>query len=300
MFEETYHQKVGILIDVLPLIAEEKCFALHGGTAINLFIRDMPRLSVDIDLTYLPIEDRQTSLNNIHFALFRIKKRIEQIIVNTQVQSKTEIGKLFIFRDAVDVKIEVNLVVRGSISEPKYINLCPRAQKLYNAFVSMPIVPFGQLFGGKICAALDRQHPRDLFDIKTLLANEGITQDIKNGFLLCLLGSVRPMNELLKPNELDQRKSMENQFAGMSDQEFNYEDFEIARKILIDEIQKILTSEDKTFLIGFKNCEPDWSQHDLERFPSVQWKLANLRKLKDSNPEKHTILLTQLKELLCK
>ena len=80
MIEETYHKKVGILIDVLPLIAEEKCFALHGGTAINLFIRDMPRLSVDIDLTYLPIEDRQTSLNNIHFALFRIKKRGQQLL----------------------------------------------------------------------------------------------------------------------------------------------------------------------------------------------------------------------------
>jgi hypothetical protein len=46
------------LIRVLPSIAEEACFALKGGTAINLFVRDMPRLSVDIDLTYLPVQPR--------------------------------------------------------------------------------------------------------------------------------------------------------------------------------------------------------------------------------------------------
>ena len=54
-FREVYRRQVQLLIRVLPSIAEEACFALKGGTAINLFVRDMPRLSVDIDLTYLPV-----------------------------------------------------------------------------------------------------------------------------------------------------------------------------------------------------------------------------------------------------
>ncbi len=59
---ETYFQQVRLLIEVLPLIAREADFALKGGTAINLFVRDLPRLSVDIDLTYLPIADREEPL----------------------------------------------------------------------------------------------------------------------------------------------------------------------------------------------------------------------------------------------
>lgn len=55
--EKIYKDQVKLLLDVLPLVSKGQCFALHGGTAINLFIRNMPRLSVDIDITYLPIED---------------------------------------------------------------------------------------------------------------------------------------------------------------------------------------------------------------------------------------------------
>lgn len=54
-----------LIVRTLPYVAEEECFALKGGTAINLFIRDLPRLSVDIDLTFLPIADRDQSLAEI-------------------------------------------------------------------------------------------------------------------------------------------------------------------------------------------------------------------------------------------
>jgi len=61
MIADIYRSQVELLLRVLPYVAKEKVFALKGGTAINLFVRDLPRLSVDIDLTYLPFEDRATA-----------------------------------------------------------------------------------------------------------------------------------------------------------------------------------------------------------------------------------------------
>ena len=295
---ENYQEQVALLVKVLPLVAEEKCFALHGGTAINLFVRNMPRLSVDIDLTYLPIEDRPSTLKNISEALIRVKNRIEQPASAVRVQYKEEVGKLLIKQEKTDIKLEVNLVARGTITEPVAMTLCDKAYKEFEAFVEMPIVPFGQLYGGKICAALDRQHPRDLFDVKLLMENEGFVDDIHIGFLLCLLCSDRPINEVLVPNFQDQHQAMDNQFTGMTDVAFTYDDFERTREQLVETVNKSLTAKDKEFLLSVKNCEPDWSIHDFERFPAVQWKLQNLRKLKESNPDKHTQLYQALKEKL--
>jgi predicted nucleotidyltransferase component of viral defense system len=151
-----------LLLNVLPEVAKEKCFALHGGSAINLFVRDMPRLSVDIDLTYLPIEDRTISLMNIAEALERIKGIIERIIPGVRADHRKDAAKLQIAANKVDIKLEVNLVNRGALSNPVEMTLCSKAQNDFEAFCVVPVVTFGQLFGSKIIAALDRQHPRDL------------------------------------------------------------------------------------------------------------------------------------------
>lgn len=222
-----------MILSVLPEAAKESCFALHGGTAINLFVRDMPRLSVDIDLTYLPIEDRETSFRHIAEALERIKRNIEKVVPGVRIVPKYDVGKLQISANRVDVKLEVNLVNRGTIAEPKEMTLCEKAQILFEAFCAVPVVPIGQLFGGKIVAALDRQHPRDLFDVKYLLETEGFTQEIKEGFLLCLLCSDRPINEVIVPNFQDQRATLSNQFSGMTDEAFTYEEYESVRKDLV-------------------------------------------------------------------
>jgi len=110
MKQQTYQKQVSLLLNVLPEVAKESCFALHGGTAINLFVRDMPRLSVDIDLTYIPVEDRSISLNNIADALEKIKDRIERTLPNVRVLHKKNIAKLLISSQGADIKVEVNLV----------------------------------------------------------------------------------------------------------------------------------------------------------------------------------------------
>ena len=298
MVKEAYKKQVALLLNVIPEIAKESCFALHGGTAINLFVRDMPRLSIDVDLTYIPIEDRISSLQNISDALERAKKHIEKAVPHITVLHRIDAAKLLVSVPGAAIKIEVNTVIRGILREPIKLTLNSKAQDAFEVFSAINVVPIGQLYGGKICAALDRQHPRDLFDVKYLLQNEGITNEIKEGFLLCLLCSDRPIHEVLSPNFLDQRAAMDNQFSGMSDEDFNYEEYEAIRKQLVQVIHQSLTHQDKEFLLNIKNLTPDWTQYNFERFPAVIWKLQNLQKLKDKNPKKHQELYEALKRNL--
>ena len=295
---EGYREQVRLLLNVLPFVAEERQLALHGGTAINLFVRDMPRLSVDIDLTYIPVEDRKTTLNNIRRILLQLKKRIEMGLEALSVEPKLDVGKLIISSEKATIKLEINLVGRGVFKTTEKVILCNSAQEAFDTFVELDMVPLAQLFGGKICAALDRQHPRDLFDVKYLLETEGISEDIKKGFIYCLLGSERPIYEVLNPNRLNQREALVNQFDGMTDVQFTYEEYESTRETLIKAILRSLTNTDIDFLIGFKSLTPDWSIYPYEEYPSTKWKLLNLNKLRDKNQEKYDAQVDRLKNFL--
>jgi len=293
-----YTKQVKLLLDVLPEVAKEACFAMHGGTAINLFVRDMPRLSVDIDLTYVEIAERNETLEGINAALMRIKERIEGLRPSIRIQHKENICKLQLDERGVMIKIEVNMVGRGLIGEATKAQLCEAAQEQFDAFCAMPIVPLGQLYGGKLCAAMDRQHPRDLFDVKLLLDNEGFTDEIKRGFLFGLVSSNRPTHEMLNPHLLDQRVAFENQFEGMSAIEFRYDEYEATRLQLIETIQSSLNESDKAFLLSLTGLDTDWSIYDFQDFPSVKWKLLNLEKFKTENPETYQQQLSELGKLL--
>jgi predicted nucleotidyltransferase component of viral defense system len=295
-----YTKQVKLLLDVLPEVANETCFAMHGGTAINLFVRDMPRLSVDIDLTYVEIAERNETLAGINAALMRIKERIEDLRPSMRVQHKEKVCKLQLDEYGVMIKIEVNMVGRGLIGEAIKTPLCEAAQEQFDVFCAMPIVSLAQLYGGKICAALDRQHPRDLFDVKLMLDNEGFTDEIKRGVLFGLVSSNRPTFELLNPHLLDQRMAFENQFEGMSVIEFSYDEYEATRLQLIETIQSSLNASDKAFLLSLTGLEPDWSIYDFQVFPSVKWKLLNLETFKTENPETYRQQLNELDKVLAR
>ncbi len=295
---QNYQNQVTLLLDVLPIVAKEEVFALHGGTAINLFVRNIPRLSVDIDLTYLPLDggNREVALQGIFAALERIKTNLEA--QGLSVVHQADKYKLQVSSQKAQIKVEVNSTGRGTITDPQKMTLCDRAQADFEVFVAMNVVPFGQLYGGKICAALDRQHPRDLFDVKYLLDNEGFTEEVKQGFMLGLIGSGRPLHEIIRPNFLDQRATMTNHFAGMSANPFSYQDFETYREKLVGIIHSNLTDRDKEFLLSFKQLTPNWAIYDFERFPSVQWRLKNLQDLKVQNPGKLQELHDELERKL--
>ncbi len=304
MFDSIYKAQVDLLIKILPIIDEEKVFALKGGTAINLFIRDLPRLSVDIDLTYLLFDDRNTALQTITSSLRKIGSRIQQAIPNSTVnevaQKDRTVAKLTVQFGEAQIKIEVNTIMRGYLFEPERQALSPAVQELFEQFAEITVVSKAELFGGKLCAALDRQHPRDLFDVYYLLKNEGLTEEIKYGFISALLSHNRPIHELLSPNFLDQKETFDRQFVGMTNAAFTYEDFEFTRNRLIEEILKILTDKDRAFLVSFVEVEPKWNLFPhvkLKKLPAIQWKLQNIQKLIKTNPEKNAV---QKKALLKK
>ena len=126
---EAYQKQVALLLNVLPEVAKEACFAMHGGTAINLFVRDMPRLSVDIDLTYVKIAERNETLEDINAALIRVQKRIENLQTSIRVQHKANTCKLLLDENGTTIKIEVSMVSRGLLGEATKAPLCNRHKR---------------------------------------------------------------------------------------------------------------------------------------------------------------------------
>jgi predicted nucleotidyltransferase component of viral defense system len=305
MISPEYRAQVELLLRILPDVAKEESLALKGGTGINLFVRDMPRLSVDIDLTYLPIKPRADALKAIAEALHRIKGRLESTIpgITAQVvsQSGGQEAKVMCRLNNARVTIEVNTIIRGHLWPVRELPLVQSAQDEFRMFAAATVVSDAELFGGKICAALDRQHPRDIFDVQPLLDGEGLNDEIRQGFLASLLSHGRPMHELLRPKLQEQRVAFETQFSGMSIKPYSYEQFEATRERLVREIHARLTGEDRALLLSVKRGEPDWSLFPIEALrdmPAVQWKLANILKLKQDKPDKHREQLEALRQAL--
>lgn len=304
MIDPRYRAQVELLVQTIPFIAKETIFSLKGGTAINLFIRDMPRLSIDIDLTYMPIDDREIALGNISDGLNRIKADLEksiQGIVVTTVSREGQDAKINCQLTGAQIKIEVNTITRGSIEEPTLVRINKKVEETFGRFAAINVVSFAELYGGKICAALDRQHPRDLFDVRLLLDNEGFTEKIKNGFIVALISHMRTINELLKPTFIDQRQAFETQFSGMADIPFSYEDFERTREELVKLVHSILSIQDRVFLLSFKEVDPIWEflkVRNAQDLPAVRWKLQNLERLKKENFKKYHALVSALDKTL--
>ena len=297
--KDRYRKQVALLIRIMPSVYKIKEFAVHGGTAINLFHRNLLRYSVDIDVTYIPIENRQQSLASINQKLLEVKKNIEKTIPGVVVKHKPDVWKLLCTLGDATVKIEVNATKRGIIGDVVELPLCEKARNEFSMGCKARTVSFSQLYGGKITAALSRQHPRDLFDCKYMELQS--FDDVKNGFMLCLLGSDKPIIESLQPHDIDQTEALENQFQGMTETPFGYEDYLESRTALLSLVNGGLTITDKEFLLSFEQGEPDWNKccaGDLSQYPSVQWKLLNIGKLKESNPVKFEQGVNKLRRYL--
>jgi predicted nucleotidyltransferase component of viral defense system len=305
MKNERYRSQVDLLIRILPHINSEEHFALKGGTAINMFIWDMPRLSVDIDLTYLPFDNREVALSNIANAFVRLQAKIAKAIPGIKVEivrdSDALEAKLICTLRYDQVKIEVNTIMRGALRPARTLPLSLPVQQEFGKFTEIKVISEGELFGGKICAALDRQHPRDLFDVYQLFKDGNITQEIKEGFIAALLSHNRPMHELLNPNFLNQIDNFSRQFEGMTLKPFTYKDFENTRERLVKEIKSLFTDNDKQLILSFKAGSPNWCLSSIEKLqylPAVKWKLENILKLAENNPLKHKTLLEALGKVL--
>jgi len=119
-FADEYARQAGLLLRCLPHVAKEDRFALKGGTAINLFIRNLPRLSVDIDLTYLPVQPRAESLAAVDAAMKRIAMRLYKTLGEaqthiTEIKTDGAVVKLIVRNAGSQIKIEVTPLLRGSV-----------------------------------------------------------------------------------------------------------------------------------------------------------------------------------------
>ncbi|MGE0410003.1 MAG: nucleotidyl transferase AbiEii/AbiGii toxin family protein [Amphiplicatus sp.] len=292
MARERYEAQVGLLLRLLPSVLEEKEFALKGGTAINLFFRDMPRLSVDLDLAFIPVADRTTSLERIDAGLDRIAKRATRTLKGARLERVAGRGggetRILARQGAAEVKIEVSPVARGLVFPPVMMTTRPIVEEAFG-FGEAQVASFADVYGGKIHAALDRQHPRDLFDVKLLLENEGLTDDLVRAALVYLASSSRPLHELLDPHRLDIAEIYAKEFEGMTVEPATLDELYSARERLIIGLHARLGEKERGFLRSLLACAPDWTAlglGDISELPAIRWKLKNLERLRAENPEK--------------
>jgi predicted nucleotidyltransferase component of viral defense system len=284
--KEKYKKTVELLLEVLPHSLKDERVALKGGTAINLFHRNFPRFSVDIDLCYLPLEDRETTFQNLHGILREMKGSLEKklglkVSASNPLDGRKE-SKLVAVKDGIEVLIEPNFILRSSLFLPVDIELAANAVKEFKKSVTARCLNVADTYGGKICAALDRQHPRDMYDVKYLLENEGITPEVKDSFIFFLISHNRPINELLNPNFKDISREYREEFVDMAKNEVSLEELLANREKLVHQIKSSLAENDKKFLLGFVANEPDWSlvrDSKIKDYPSVKWKLMNQEKM---------------------
>lgn len=301
---QVYLDSARLLTRVAPFVLVDDTFALKGGTAINLFVRDMPRLSVDLDVVFpdyaLP---REEALKRINEAIGQSVARLRKHGFQTHAPASADAGetKLLVRQGAIEVKVEVNFVMRGTVHPVRTASLTQKARDALQADLDIPVASLEDAYGGKLVAAMDRQHPRDLFDIMQLFAHEGITAGIRRAFVVYLASHNRPVHEVLFPSLRDIRHEFEHNFAGMTAEPVELDALLAAREQMARELQQGLTADERRFLLSLVAAEPAWDLlgvPHLEQLPGLRWKLQNLERLRKANARKFAEQSDALKRAL--
>ena len=288
---QTYLDTARLLTQVAPLVFVNDTFALKGGTAINLFIRDMPRLSVDLDLVFPHSLPRDEALARINEAIRQSAERLRAHGFQTHTLSAPDAGetKLLVRRAGIEVKVEVNFVMRSTVHPVRTSVLTPIARDSLLADLEIPVVSLEDVYGGKLVAAMDRQHPRDLFDVMQLFAHEGITANIRRAFVVYLASHNRPVHEVLFPALRNIEQEYERNFKGMTIEPVELSALLTARERMLRELQDGLDADERGFLLSLVAGRPQWPLlgiAHLEHLPGIRWKLYNLARLERKTPGK--------------
>lgn len=288
--DKTYADTVRLLLKVAPDVFVNDIFALKGGTALNLFLHDMPRLSVDIDVAYAAWQTpREQAMAEIAGELGAIARRLDRLGLRTRKIAADGMGDTKLLVETADeqVKIEVNTVFRGTVLAVERHTLSPHPADMFSAELDLPTLAPAELYGSKLVAALDRQHPRDLFDVWTMFESGGLSDDMVECFVVYLAGHNRPIHEVLFGNDKDIAPEFRNQFAGMTRDPVELDPLLAARARLREELPRRLSGRHRQFLTGLARAEPDWSllrcEHAAE-LPALRWKLRNLATFRDRRP----------------
>ena len=299
-----YLDTARLLTQIAPLVFSDGAFALKGGTAINMFIRDLPRLSVDLDLVFIDHSlPRDKALERINEAIRQSADRLNARGFQTRTTMMADSGetKLLVRRGGIEVKIEVNFVMRGTVHPVRQATLTPRARELLLADLEIPVVSLEDLYGGKLVAAMDRQHPRDLFDVMQLFAHEGISPGIRRAFVVYLACHNRPVHEVLFPTLRDISQEYERNFKGMTSDPVELPELLATRERMMHELQSGLDSDERRFLLSLIANQPEWPLLGIEhvdQLPGIRWKLHNLGQLQKANARKFAEQADMLARLL--
>lgn len=295
--KDQYESQVALLIDVLPFVAQADVFALKGGTAINFFHLDCPRLSVDIDLHYLPLNNREQALADINANMRAIAVSIEEAYTDAKVRIDDGTCNAVVARRGTQIKIEPNTVIRGNLLPVEQRALSPHLEEKYGRTVSFPCVAQNELYAGKLCAALQRQHPRDLFDMLLFLRENDLSVEFMDAFLVYLISQGKPIYEELNPNIKDVEALYHNQFMGMPVEEVAFEHLTAVQTSLPVRVLAAMGDRHRQFLLGFKQGNPDWSLlpfANVKELPAVRWKQINLDKMDSTRRQQAIDKLQQL------
>lgn len=290
--DNAYADTVRLLLTVAPDVFRNPAFAMKGGTAINMFVRDMPRLSVDIDVVYTPWNIlRNEALAAITAELAAISERLTRIGLSVDTVGNTDTGDrtLLVSSGVSVVKVEVNIVFRGTVLPVQKRSLVTRAADMFAAELELPILAIDELYGSKLVAAMDRQHPRDLFDVWEMYNAGGLSDEMVECFVTYLAGHNRPMHEVLFGRQKDIAQEYRTTFVGMTAADVALKTLVETRERLFKELPERLKANHRQFLIGLARAEPEWSLLKCPHaasLPALQWKLTNLQKLKKTNSEK--------------
>jgi len=179
--------------------------------------------------------------------------------------------------------------MRGTVHPVRTASLTQNARDTLQADLDIPVVSLEDVYGGKLVAAMDRQHPRDLFDVMQLFAHEGITAGIRRAFVVYLASHNRPVHEVLFPSFRDIRQEFERSFAGMTAEPVELDMLLAARERMVRELQQGLTADERRFLLSLVAAEPAWDLlgvPHLQKLPGLRWKLQNLDKLRKVDAKK--------------
>ena len=295
-----YLETARLLIQVAPLVFVDDQFGLKGGTAINLFLRDMPRLSVDLDLVFTDhAVGRKAAIDRINAAVRDAADRLRARRFEVYVPEAGGDGetKLMVRSGAAEVKVEINTVMRGTVHRVRHANLTPLARDTLLADIEIPVLASEDVYGGKIVAALDRQHPRDLFDVMELFKHEGITPGIRRAFVVYLASHNRPVHEVLFPELRDIQMDYERNFIGMTSQPTELAELLETRDRMINELHAGLDANERRFLLSLVRAQPEWellSIPHVSELPAVRWKLQNLARLQRERAEQFELQYTAL------
>jgi hypothetical protein len=297
-----YLDAVRLLLAVAPSIFRQPGFALKGGTAINLFVQEMPRLSVDLDLVFTDHQagrDDAMRIISSHLELIRAELNELGMTCNAATGQGGDELKLFIERNRTRVKVEVNHVFRGTVLPVESRPLTAEAQDTFFTDIEIPLLHPDELYGSKLVAAMDRQHPRDIFDILKLYEEDGLTNGIIECFVCYLAGHNRPIHEVLFANEFDITSSHANEFVGMTKNPVPLEILVETRRRIFAEIPTRMSGNHRSFLMSLAEAQPDWSLMScphLAEMPALRWKLSNLERLRSSNSTKFAQQSSELKK----